>query len=430
MRAKEFLLEYNQTKTAQVFGHKLIRALKADKGFLTEWLRMQHIQLNSPDMNGISIDPNLFNLLTTGILRQLEIADPTPHKQYTQWLAKVYANEGIKLEDIVSKGADWLQTYQKLKNHKLLTPDINDINKLQFQQLYQIVSDPELNQRLQGAAQAAMPKGTSQTVIDNALVRVIWPKDEAAAKYYGQGTQWCTAANNNNMFERYNKQGPMFIFLPKKPDYPGEKYQIHFASGSFMNEQDEPSDPLYLITEKYGNLKTQLYWVDSSMNKLVLFASDNILLKILEDIRDLASEYINNLEEGLKDNDHYYIKWLREEGYVNKDGGIDWERAPSYLEYDDDARRLVNGLIGSLSPPLPVLRTEANNWAVEEDDSPTLNRMDSILAWTITHNTNSRNETDYYEGLAEWILAKVVVDASGEVSLVKLRPSFPAIQNR
>jgi hypothetical protein len=34
---------------------------------------------------------------------------------------------------------------------------------------------------------------------------------EEAAKYYGNGTRWCTVADNNNMFSYYKKQGNIYI---------------------------------------------------------------------------------------------------------------------------------------------------------------------------------------------------------------------------
>jgi hypothetical protein len=40
------------------------------------------------------------------------------------------------------------------------------------------------------------------------------------------------------MFDRYNKQGEMYIILPKKPAHTGEKYQFHFQTKQFMDEKD------------------------------------------------------------------------------------------------------------------------------------------------------------------------------------------------
>ena len=66
-----------------------------------------------------------------------------------------------------------------------------------------------------------------------------------AACYYGQGTRWCTAATRGkNYFSEYHNESPLLIILPKEPQYPGEKYQLHFivTLGDHMtirNNRDE-----------------------------------------------------------------------------------------------------------------------------------------------------------------------------------------------
>jgi hypothetical protein len=65
-----------------------------------------------------------------------------------------------------------------------------------------------------------------------------------AACYYGQGTRWCTACKNNNMYDYYTKGNkPLYIIIPRQQAYPGEKYQFHFETKQFMNELDRQIGP-------------------------------------------------------------------------------------------------------------------------------------------------------------------------------------------
>lgn len=75
---------------------------------------------------------------------------------------------------------------------------------------------------------------------------VLIPKTIQAAKVYGKGTRWCTAAREHNMFNYYNQQGPLYIFINKKTQ---EKYQFHFQSKQFMDAKDSPIEKVSFFLE-------------------------------------------------------------------------------------------------------------------------------------------------------------------------------------
>jgi hypothetical protein len=54
------------------------------------------------------------------------------------------------------------------------------------------------------------------------------------------------------MFKNYQKQGPLYILLPQKPDEAGEKYQLQFGSNQFMNARDEPVKLSYIFSKFPG----------------------------------------------------------------------------------------------------------------------------------------------------------------------------------
>lgn len=223
MRFREFVLrEYRRDTTAQNFGKKIVSVARRDNtipfGF----------------RNADVTDADLLNMVMT----TLEESDPTTNKEYSQTLAKLYANGGIRFEDLGSTVAEYLTKFHKLKQKKQIPSPRNDFMRYtDIGDFYSVVDeypDPEGKEQ--------QDKGQAQEYYNDADIRIIVPADQTAACYYGQGTRWCTAGRTGNMFNTYHNQGPLYIILPKQPAYPGEKYQLHFESGQYMDERDESVD--------------------------------------------------------------------------------------------------------------------------------------------------------------------------------------------
>jgi hypothetical protein len=226
MKSKEFtgkLLEYNRDITAKNFGTRLLDAGKRDRSLVSDKFK-EHLSIET-------------------ILLNLENADPTPNKQYVPTLAKWYSAGGLKIEDLLSRGKDALENFEIFKRRNLLPVESKDIGR------YTSFSDFECSMKAFEMRLAfdefekedgKLHKGKSKIFYEDADVRIIIPLDEAAAKYYGQGTRWCTAAKNNNAFVHYhNDNSPLYIILPKHQSHPGEKWQFHFKSRQFCDETDQ-----------------------------------------------------------------------------------------------------------------------------------------------------------------------------------------------
>jgi len=235
MRAREFIVEYTRQKTTQNWGQKLLAAAQKDNTLPPE--------LKQPGQEAILVDT---------ILQQLETADPTKNKEYTQGLAKLYANGGLKIEDATSTLADYLTKFHTLKVKRIIPSPYNDFlkysNVRDFMSTMDKYSVPDTDKK-------EVDRGQAKEIYNDAQVRVIQPEDTTAACYYGQGTRWCTAAKNNNMFDHYAQDSPLYIIIPKKPIHPGEKYQIHFDSGQFTDENDYAAD-MDAVIDRYPQLGT------------------------------------------------------------------------------------------------------------------------------------------------------------------------------
>ena len=225
------LLEYDRNKTADAYGGKLIAAMGQDR-----WLLMQ-IQSELPQ--GVTVKElakTQPQQLIDIILQYVEKGDPTPNKEYSQSIAKMYSNGLSKMEDVVSTLADYLTKFDRLKRKKKIQPPRNDFNRYRdLESFYDVVDEyPDEEE----AKPSEVKQNVKELYRDNNLIVTI-PQDVQAACYYGQGTRWCTAGKNNNMYDYYTKGNkPLYIIIPRQPAHAGEKYQFHFETKQFMDEQD------------------------------------------------------------------------------------------------------------------------------------------------------------------------------------------------
>lgn len=441
MRAKQFILrEYSREKTATVFGNKLIAALAKDKSYMIhqqgteQGLGKARAFLDQKAKVGSEITAEQRQFIIDLIMHVLENSDPTPNKEYVQWLAKVYANQGIKIEDILARGKNALEVYNTYKLKKILPPEYRDIGRISFNDLEGLAQNTDLRQALAAKqeqdAVKVMPKGDSETVFENDAVRIIVPKNKEAACYYGQGTRWCTAGRDNNMYDRYARDGDLYILLPKKPQYEGEKYQLHFQSNQFMDEQDNTVDDIIeLLDMRFGNLVDFFRKREPAINDWLVFTPDEVLQPLLEKISRAVNDHVHEKVNEWEIQDDYWWDYLRKEGYVypegHKDAGeIDWDKVAeadlTYTDWNYEASDFINNIMRGVD----ISPKEVRELAVEEEHeygaTLDVSDLDTIIGNSIVQNIRGR---DGDGGVPEWIKDHVYVkrtggDGSWDVSLL------------
>ena len=234
---------------------------------------------------------SLYWVLTfVAILKLFEDVDPTPNKQYTEWLVRRYIDGSIvRFEDVLSTWADLLHEYHRLKTRRLLPPELMDINKFKTEQDLKQLHKSVLDIFNSTDEKVEVQKGESTEILNNSEVRIIIPNDEASACYYGQGTRWCTAAKNNNMFGGYSSHNhPLFILLPKNPTHDGEKYQVHLLENEWMDEEDTEVGAQEVI-ERFSNtdLKSVFEKYDTDANLILDFLSWRTITYTIDEITEL-----------------------------------------------------------------------------------------------------------------------------------------------
>lgn len=154
--------------------------------------------------------------------------------KYSKWLLNLFKRKQLRMEDLY-KAEEYLETFDKYKN-KI---EIKDINKFKtLPQLYDVVKDYiDSDEATSKKDEIRRIKKDAEKVYEDNEWLVVIPKTKEAACYYGKNTQWCTAADNNNQFDYYNRDGKIYININKTTN---EKFQFHFESQQFMDENDSP----------------------------------------------------------------------------------------------------------------------------------------------------------------------------------------------
>ena len=310
MKSLEFLLEYDRSKTAAAYGQKLIDVAAKDRWLINEIIGQFPEGMNYQEM--VKRHPDQVLDL---ILQYIERGDPTAHKEYSQSIAKMYSNGLSKMEDIVSTLADYLTKFDKLKRKKKIQPPRNDFNRYRsLEDFYDVVDEyPDE----EAEAQPEVKQNADELYRDKSLI-VLVPKDVEAACYYGQGTRWCTAGKNNNMYSYYTKgDRPLYIIIPRQPAYPGEKYQFHFETKQFMNEQDRQigADGMEKLVARFPILKKILQNPAERFNVQPLISDEYRAIvrestpEVIKEVDAMVNKYKERIVEfGFKSLGEYGVK--------------------------------------------------------------------------------------------------------------------------
>lgn len=178
-------------------------------------------------------------------------SDPTHNKVYLQWILNTYLRmTADRLMFIYQDIYQWKETLANFDRLKSRMPqNLRDINKYKYIVDIEIEIEPYTDvksaREIKRDEVAAFKKDI-EIVYQGPEGFIAIPKTEAASKYLGRGTQWCTAATAHNYFDHYNKQGPLYCLIHAD----GRKWQFHLESTQFMDEKDHPLVQQALMNDK------------------------------------------------------------------------------------------------------------------------------------------------------------------------------------
>jgi hypothetical protein len=254
---------------------------------------------------------------------------------YAQWIIKTYLNQkplnideydpndkliknaivamrGQFMEDLYKITAD----LQKFDRHKGKIPsEFRDINKLTPEKLYDLVKDFSMEKTKASKEEKKIASQTYEHPGGEIVFRgpewtIAKVEDKGqlgkdAACFYGGNqlepskgeTRWCTSAPGLSWFDRYIKDGPLYVIIPnttegKRGDVsglPAERYQFHFPSNQFMDVHDRQQDLVQLLNGPMKELKN--YFKPEFVKGLSKDAKSGKEL-VIDYPRDASSKYV------------------------------------------------------------------------------------------------------------------------------------------
>lgn len=160
--------------------------------------------------------------------------------KYGKILLNMFRNKKLRWEDM-DKATEYL-TYVYKYNIPVDHSKIQDLPSLyEVIKKYAVLENPDLDTVFE-----ILPKDEYKVLHNGKKWIVMTPTTERAACYLGVTSQWCTTwgpyslekrnSTRENYFNKYNKQGPLYIIINKEDH--DEKYQFHFESKQYMNSSD------------------------------------------------------------------------------------------------------------------------------------------------------------------------------------------------
>jgi Leucine-rich repeat (LRR) protein len=209
----------------------------------------------------------------------LNVLDP----QSSQYKSSLKEFQDLFMEDLYKVTGD-LQKFERFKNR--LPQEFRDINKLTPDTLYDNVKDFSLEKTKATKDEKKVASKTYEHPGADVVYRgqdwtVAKIEDKGqlgkdAACFYGGSyqetgkgeTRWCTSSPGLTWFDRYIKDGPLYVVIPNtgkkhsgEKEYgdvsglPALRYQFHFPSNQFMDPSDRQINLIDFLNTNEEGLK-------------------------------------------------------------------------------------------------------------------------------------------------------------------------------
>ena len=283
--------------------------------------------------------------------------DPTfnPNKDsvgtYGKWLLNLFKKGNLNNEGHIN---DLLTRFEEVKN-QLVNKDIMKYKSLEEvddmlndDNSYKNLSDRQKLRQTQKAVRGADLSQDATLVYEDSDWQVYTPHTYEASCKLGSGTRWCTASTANDHYYNYYKErygGEYYININK---HNGEKFQFHFPSNQFMNEEDYPIDMDYFANENpelanfyielAHNGKIQVDDAEIDVEPLYcrvtglprkfimdLFNEDDLYEYFDSGNYTSTKEAVTNIKQGYLTLNDKVISAIKEREDISDDEDIDWD---------------------------------------------------------------------------------------------------------
>jgi hypothetical protein len=136
--------------------------------------------------------------------------------KYLDWVGKVI--DEINFDETFLKLVPTVKRFQNISTN-LPQTDINQYKS--FDELYNAITSYDSRIR----REVKQVKG-GNVVYDDGVFFVVNPLNYESSCYYGKGTKWCTAAETDSHFKRYNEDGKLFYIIDRTKASNNPNYKI------------------------------------------------------------------------------------------------------------------------------------------------------------------------------------------------------------
>ena len=255
------------------------------------------------------------------------IVSKVPHK-FLDWVGKNL--DTINFEENLEKLSQALNKFEKISSNLPIT------DLYQYRSVGQLFSAlSEYEQRLR---RKVKPVSGGNVVYDDGRYFIVNPLTLDSSCYYGKGTKWCTAAANNEQFNRYNQDGKLFYIMDRTLPTSDPYYKVALlkkfdGDKTFYDAKDEVIRSGWLWNT--NKLKEILDVTDDYMNKeypeqIKIYSDKEAAKKEKERLRTLEIQRI--------------LRGRRDEAEERRLEG-EWELGPDCLEEGLKAHALLDWLV-------------------------------------------------------------------------------------
>jgi len=159
------------------------------------------------------------------------------------------------------------------------------------------------------------------------------------------------------------------------------------------------------------------------MTGLLHYVDEQEFNKVISKCQELVQDHVFETVNDWEIEDNYYYDFLRDQGHVDSDGDIDWDNAPTYADYNNDARIILDHLTElfedkSIDYWMEVAKEVQIEYAGWEEDEGMNKFMVTNLPDLIAHRAEFNVFIDYCENKLF-----VEIDRSAKADYMKFKVS-------
>ena len=181
-------------------------------------------------------------------------------QKYLDWVGKNL--DMVNFEDNFSKISQALDKFQKISTNLPIT------DLFQYKNLGQLLS--ALSEYEEKERRVVKQVEGGNVVYDDGRFFVVNPLTHDSSCYYGKGTKWCTSADSDHQFNRYNQDGKLFYILDRTAPSNNKFYKV-------------------ALLQKFDGDKTYYDALDATVNGGWIFGTNK-----LNEILGSVDEYIKS----------------------------------------------------------------------------------------------------------------------------------------